>query len=80
MFTVLETKIYNNDSPPSDWRNLSSCLWFSFATFIGESVMRLNYEDDHDTSDNNDALWISVSTFIWESFMRFYNIFAFLSK
>ena len=75
MFTVLETKIYDNDSPPSDWRNLSSCLWFSFATFIGESVMRLNYE-----GDNNDALCFSVSTFIWESFMRFYNIFAFLSK
>ena len=53
MFTVLETKIYDNDSPPSDWRNLSSCLWFSFATFIGESVMRLNYEDDDDTSDDN---------------------------
>ena len=40
MFTALETKICETDSPPSDWRNLSSCLWFSFATFIGESVMR----------------------------------------
>ena len=25
----------------NDWKDFSSCLWFSFATFIGESVMRL---------------------------------------
>ena len=24
----------------SDWKDFSNCLWFSFSTFIGESVMR----------------------------------------
>ena len=24
-----------------DWRQFGNCVWFSFSTFIGESVMRL---------------------------------------
>ena len=25
----------------NDWRQFGNCVWFSFSTFIGESVMRL---------------------------------------
>ena len=25
----------------NEWKDFSNCLWFSFSTFIGESVMRL---------------------------------------
>ena len=32
----------NEKSVDPEWLHYSNCIWFTFSTFIGESVMRLN--------------------------------------